>query len=63
MAPTLLTVLLLAPVPIDRPGPTFTVTVRFEGKPAAGVTVWPFGTGHAVGRCRTGRAVEVGERR
>jgi hypothetical protein len=41
MTPTLLTTLLLAPVPVERPGPTFSVTVRFEGKPAAGVTVWP----------------------
>jgi Carboxypeptidase regulatory-like domain/Prealbumin-like fold domain len=37
-------------VPVEHQMPTFTVTVRCEGKPVAGATVWPFGAGHADGQ-------------
>jgi hypothetical protein len=43
MTPALLTTLLLAPVPVERYGPTFTVTAYFDGKRCPGVTVWPLG--------------------
>jgi 5-hydroxyisourate hydrolase-like protein (transthyretin family) len=43
MTPALLATLLLAPMPVEQPAPTFTVTVYFEGKPSPGVTVIPLG--------------------
>jgi hypothetical protein len=39
----LLATFLLAQMPVERPAPTFTVTVYFDGKPCPGVTVSPLG--------------------
>jgi 5-hydroxyisourate hydrolase-like protein (transthyretin family) len=43
MTPAFLATLLLFPMPVEEPAPTFTVTVYFKGKPSPGVTVIPLG--------------------